>query len=85
MRKEYNLKRPDENNKNGLEELIYLYNRKRAKKENIITNRVIDDNNSVNYFNKMKNQIKKYNDLNKNNIVLIEQKKVDKLFHDLIA
>ena len=84
LKKEYNLKRPDENTKNGLEQLFYLYNKKRAKKDNIITNRVIDDNNSIYNFNIKKKEIKKYNDINQNNIVSVGQKKVDKLYHDLL-
>ena len=74
----------DKSSKKGLEELFYLYNKKRAKEENIIVNRVIDDNNSVYSFNVEKKEIKKYNNINQNNIILAGQKKVNKLFHDLL-
>ena len=83
LKKEYNLNRPDENSKKGLEELYYLYNKKRAKEENIITNRIIGDNNIYN-FNIEEKNMKKYNDINPNNIISVGQKKINKLFHDLL-
>ena len=82
-------KRPNEDTHKGLEELFYIYNKKRAKKEKIITNRVINDNSNTpvvemqyDFDNDSKN--KKFNIINSHNITHIAQKKVNKLFHDLL-
>ena len=84
LKKEYNLKISDKNSKKGLEDLYYLYNKKRVKEENIVTNRIIEDNNWIYNFNTEKKQIKNYNDLSQDDIILVGQKKINKLFHDLL-
>ena len=85
------LKRPNENTNKGLDELFYLYNKKRAEKHKIITNRILGEENDI-YIAEMMNNIKNdkktknnFNVINNSkNITYIAQKKVDKLFHDLL-
>jgi hypothetical protein len=86
------LKRPNESTNKGLEELFYLYNKKRAEKDKIITNRILGEENDI-YIAEMANNIKNdkktknnFNVINNSkNITYIAQKKVDKLFHDLLT
>ena len=84
-------KRPNENTHKGLEQLFYLYNKNRANKEKIITNRIIGDdyeNNPVaemSYKKINSEKKKKFNIINSKNITFIAQKRVNKLFHDLIT
>ena len=41
------LKRPNENTDKGLLELFYLYNKKRAEKDKIITNRILGEESDI--------------------------------------
>ena len=84
-------KRPNENTHEGLNELFYLYNKKRAKKDKIITNRILGEENDnipiAEMIYNLDNDIdknKKYNIINSKNITYLAQKKVNKLFHDLL-
>ena len=83
-----NTKRPNENTHKGLEKLFYLYNKKRAKEEKIITNRMINDNNNIQIEDleeiDKENYKKKLNIINEKNITHIAQNKVNKIFHDLL-
>ena len=85
-------KRANENIDKGLDELFYLYNKKRAKKDKIITNRIIGDEKDNSYIaeimrdiNYDKEKKKKMSVINSKNITYMAQKKVDKLFHDLLT
>ena len=75
----------------SLEELFYLYNKKRGAKEKIITNRILGQKDENYIIVKMKNleneklKKKKFNIINSNNIAYIAQKKVNTLFHDLLT
>ena len=89
LKNSYNAKRPNENTHKGLEQLYYLYNKKRAKDEKIVTNRILDDEEKYsNLAEMMPLKDKKINNnikiINPHNIIYIAQNKVNKLFHDLL-
>ena len=70
--KRYKLTRPNEETEEGLETLYKIYNEKRAKKYNIITNRTLNLNkNNENFINiHTLEEIENYNKNKLNNIVL---------------
>ena len=77
--------------KQSIEQLFYTYNKKRGIKEKIITNRILGEKNENNTFIEMSNNSekenakkKKFSIINSKNITFMAEKKVNKLFHDLL-
>ena len=86
-KKEINLKKRYYDTPQGFRKIFYDYNKKRAEKENILTNIYLEDNinpNKEKYNFKVKKD-KNTNIINDKNITNLAQDKINKIYHDLLV